>query len=356
MKICFVLNTHWSAAMGGAEYQASLIMQELTKKHEVYYVCRNTNEISKYIISVKGRNILARYAYCFDAIKLYKALKKINPDIVYHRDAGAYTGVCAYYCHTYKKKFLWNLASDKDVIPVKIRDYKNPLKYIDKIFLLYGIKNHQTIIAQTVEQQVLLRDNYNILDAVLIQNFHPVPTFSKKHNTVKRILWVANLKKIKRPEIFVALAKAFLNSTAVKFTMVGSFNGLYKELINEVKENVPNLEYLGSLPQSKVNQLIVDADLFVNTSVTEGFPNTFIQSWLRETPVMSMCIDPNKVIYKEKIGVIAGDLNKMINTVKHLLSSPEYFEKMGKNAVEYAKKNHSLKNISCIKSLMGIAE
>ena len=352
MKICFVLNTHWSSGMGGAEYQALLLMKELNKDNEVFYICRYANEISDHIITVKSNNKFNKYAFFFDAINLYKTLKKINPRVVYHRDAGAYTGVCAFYCKKFGKKFLWNLARDNEVDLIEVIDLYNPFKFIDKLLLRYGIKNHKIIIAQTLEQQELLNTNYGITDSSLIPNFHPIPKLHKKNNIVKKVIWVSNLKNIKRPEMFFELVKNFKNNKQVRFYMIGLPNFKYEKTINRLSSEANNFEYLGKLSQLEVNDYIENSDLFVNTSILEGFPNTFIQSWMRGVPVMSMCIDPSKIIRKNNIGVIAPDVETMIKVVNELILNSREFDIMGKNAIIYAKKNHSLKNISKIKALM----
>ena len=55
-------------------------------------------------------------------------------------------------------------------------------------------------------------------------------------------------------------------------------------------EATPNLEYLGQRTHAEVNELLARAHIFVNTSTHEGFPNTFIQAWLREVAVVSLSV------------------------------------------------------------------
>jgi glycosyltransferase involved in cell wall biosynthesis len=46
-------------------------------------------------------------------------------------------------------------------------------------------------------------------------------------------------------------------------------------------QSVTNVDYLGARRQREVNELLARAHVLVNTSITEGYPNTFIQAWQR---------------------------------------------------------------------------
>ena len=50
------------------------------------------------------------------------------------------------------------------------------------------------------------------------------------------------------------------------------------------------------LSQAEVNALLEHTDLLVNTSDYEGFSNTFIQAWMRRVPVVSLRVDPDRLL------------------------------------------------------------
>ena len=176
--------------------------------------------------------------------------------------------------------------------------------------------------------------------------------YERNKNRVKQVLWVANFKPVKQPEMFIQLAKKFRNNKSVKFIMVGKSSLAYQPILDKITQSQTNFEYCGGISQKEVNKKIEQSDLFVNTSLSEGFPNTFIQAWLRRVPVLSMHIDPSQIIKKHQIGVIAPNLEQMVEVINSLLFDDKQFEKMGSQAEEYAKNNHSLKNIDKIKKLM----
>ena len=52
------------------------------------------------------------------------------------------------------------------------------------------------------------------------------------------------------------------------------------------------------------------AALFVNTSVGEGFPNTFLQAWSRGMPTVSF-FDPQVEFDGQPVGIVAPDADAM---------------------------------------------
>ena len=79
----------------------------------------------------------------------------------------------------------------------------------------------------------------------------------------------------------------------------------------------------------------------LNLLVFGGFPNTFVQAWLRETPVISLNVDPGGVIERENIGVYChGDFEVMKAVVRELLNDDQKRLEMGKRARAYAEKAH----------------
>ena len=101
LKICFLVLSHHSHTMGGAEYRCKLLIDELIRRDEydIHYLCRNTDPDytrNGYTIHTYG-TYLGKYGNIFDGLNLYQALKKVAPDIVYQNGLSGVTGLASIY-------------------------------------------------------------------------------------------------------------------------------------------------------------------------------------------------------------------------------------------------------------------
>ena len=103
---------------------------------------------------------------------------------------------------------------------------------------------------------------------------------------------------------------------------------------------LPNLSYLGELPIEKVNQEIAQSDVFVNTSAGEGFPNTFVQAWLRGVPVVSCFVDPDGCLSRAGAGIFAGDAKRLPALISELQADRPRLRALGAVAESYALEHH----------------
>ena len=355
-KICFVLPYHWSYRFGGSEYQVKLLIDYIIEngdtKYDLFYVCRiNDKEIYplkyKIIRICKGNLGIRKYGYFFDSIDLYKCLKGLDPDFIYQRVGGAYTGVCAFYSKKFGKKMIWHVSIDEEARVFMLEFKRNLLfRYIGKKILQYGIKNTTYIIGQTKHQNELLKKNFGRECDYIIPNFHPVPKNEIKKKEPIKIVWVANFKRFKRPELFIKLSEEFQVNKKVRFLMIGRKNiGKWQSELEKKIAKLSNLYYLGERPIEQVNRILCHSHIFVNTSLYEGFANTYIQAWMREIPVVTLNVDPDDLLEKKKIGFHSRSFDQMVKHIRYLIENEDERREMGKRAREYAIENHSIEKI-----------
>ncbi|WDP90545.1 MAG: glycosyltransferase family 4 protein [Desulfobacter sp.] len=341
-------------AQGGAELQAYYLAQKCRDFAKVAFIYRNHAIKKKGKVADDGfllypinpvKVFLLRRTFFFEGAQLWKrGLMKFRPTIIYYRGMNAYLYFVAVHAKYYKSKLIIHIASDPDLLrPARVK--KSP-GYLLKRFC-FNIAH--AIIVQTEYQAHLLEKNFN-RRAMVIPNGHPIPPGCfKKSNKEISILWIANWKPIKRPEMFVKLVEQMSNVENVRFIMVGRNEG-YPNLIDRALRN--GIEVMGEISNGRVNDLLAKSHLLVNTSRHEGFSNTFVQAWMRKVPVVSLSVDPDGIIEKRGLGLYSGSFTQLIKDIKSLISDSHRLQQIGENARKYATQYHSIDNFNRIRRIM----
>jgi glycosyltransferase involved in cell wall biosynthesis len=356
-RLCIVTPAHATAFMGGAQYQVKCLLDAVLPLHrfDIRYVTRRApldfNPVGYELVQLGTSARVPRLGYWVDAWRLYRALRRFAPDVIYQRVACAYTGVAAFYARRHGTRMIWHVAHENDVTPGGGPSGKaSPFRWLERRFVDYGIRHATRVVTQTRDQALLLRENFGRDADAVVPNFHPLPDENLGKSELLTVVWVANLKPWKRPEAFVSLARALApDLTNVRFVMVGAppqgegDRAWGARLLHEIG-STPNLQYLGHRSQAEVNSILARAHLFVNTSRREGFANTFIQAWMRRVPVVSLHVNPDGVLDGEEVGIHAGSEDALVAAVRTLLTDTARREAMGERARDYALTRHSVLN------------
>jgi glycosyltransferase involved in cell wall biosynthesis len=355
-KICFValqaypvLSKSDYELVGGAEVQQVLLANELKNKGfdisfiEADYGQHKLEEIE----GIKVFKGVVRFIPF--TISLLWALCKVNADIYYQRSAGAITGIVALFCMIKKRKFIYSISHQSNVDGTHIKDTylrHKPfiIRFLYKRIYKFGIRNADCIIAQNEDQKELLKKTFK-KEGVIIKSGLFLVDGRQKKSMPPIVLWISTVKDWKQPEIFLELAKTI---STTKFQMVGGSYHRDKEFYEDIKRSaskIPNLDFVGFVPYHEINQYFDRASIFVNTSTAEGFPNTFLQAWLRYTPVVSLNVDPDEIICKYKLGFHSRTFERMVEDVKILLKDEQLREERGINGREYVERVHDIHNI-----------
>jgi glycosyltransferase involved in cell wall biosynthesis len=364
-KIAIISGCYYGQVKGGAELQLFILANHLKNLgKEIYYIFIDGGDpIDRdglFILKrIKKRKLLRRFFnqyFLLDFFTLYKILKMVMPDYIIIRSGFAYVGIAAKYCSSNDCKMVWQIASRNDVLPFRPKLTRGILfDYLDKKVVEYGIKRAHYIVGQAKYQDDLLYKNYQRRCDCIVHNFHPIPTQRIEKKLPIKIIWVANFKGFKRPDLFVKLAMEFRGRDDVQFIMIGreSTVGSLKNILSEIKQ-AGNIDYRGELTLDQVNEIMSRSHILVHTSSLEGFPNCFIQAWMRRVPVVSLDIDPDDMIKDNRIGFHSGNFEQMVKDVYLLISNQDLREEMGKRAEEFAVKNFSLDNIKKIIELIQV--
>lgn len=351
-EVCFALAHHFSEWKGGAELQANLIGKSLPQFKINYLKFSQTNNLEPviddniYIYGIKKPILNLRFMNVFNTYFIHKLLDSLNSDIFYQRGY-THSDSILNYAKLNDKRFILGISMDSQCRPAKYNDNKKFFKnYIDDKINVKVLQNADSVISQTAHQQKLLLRNFSV-ESHVIPNAHQVPLEKIEKSDFPIITWIANLKKWKRPEIFLQLAKKLENVKA-HFVFAGRNDGsnFSKNIIRKANE-LSNVTYLGELPFHATNDLLSRSHIFVNTSLpNEGFPNTFIQSWMRETPVVSLEFDPDNLLENNKLGFISHNFENLVLNVNNLIESNKECRSIGRRASEFAKNNYNIEKIS----------
>jgi glycosyltransferase involved in cell wall biosynthesis len=341
---------------GGAEYQIGLMIDAAAAsgRYDIFYLARSvdhSDRVRNYRIAQIGKGgAVPRLGYLMDAMSLNRTLRQIGPSLIYQRVACAYTGICAQYARRHSIPLVWHVAHDTDVSPTVLDPARNIVRLrLEKWAVNFGARRATRIIVQTAHQSQLLQSNFGRSADAIIPNFHPPATETLDKTGPVTVVWIANLKPWKQPQEFVRLARSLSDCRGVRFLMLGApaamaGNRRWQEaLMRDIRETA-NLEYLGHKSHADVNAILAKAHIFVNTSTHEGFPNTFIQSWLRDVVVVSLNVDPDRVLEQERVGISARSPEGLRDAVRRLIEHPEVRAAYVERGRAHATAHHSLRN------------
>lgn len=354
-RLCILSPCHWSGGIGGAELQIRLLLEKLVDsgRFDITYIASEVDENYRpkgyNVKKIESNSILRKAGLLFDTPMLFKALKAISPEIIYQRVGGVYTGVAAYYAKLNNCRMIWHVSSDTDVMPFSIdkRDSgPKAVRFIEKKFLEYGMAHSDVIIAQTYQQATMLESYYGLSETKVIPNYHMAPNVVEKVDDLITVVWVSNIKPMKRPEIFLRLASDLKFVPHVRFLMIGrgGESKWHRKVLQEI-DAIGCIEYLGEIPNEEVNACLEQCHVLVNTSSFEGFPNTFIQAWLRSVPVVSLEVNPDDVLETQGVGYCSLSYERMRDQVFRLIENKKVRNKMGQRAKDYAEEKFSENNI-----------
>jgi glycosyltransferase involved in cell wall biosynthesis len=331
--------------IGGAELQVVIVARRLAARgRRVSMICLDFGQQDR--IEVDGITVFRAYRpnegipvlrFVWPRlISIWQCLKRADADIYYQQTAGILTGVMAAFCKAHARKSVFASASNPDLLPTTPR-----IRYArDRWIYSYGLRHVDEIFVQNEEQALLCRTNLG-REPILVPNCYPMPLINRSVNEKRKcILWVSTIRKLKRPELFLNLAEALPNH---EFRMIGGPDDDEPTLFKSIQaraNNMANVLFLGFLPFWRTEEQFDQAMLFVNTSDSEGFPNSFLQAWARGIPTVSF-VDPGASLEGKPIGLRAKSWEGMLATVGALASDDQARLLIGQRCVSYVETCHS---------------
>ena len=209
-----------------------------------------------------------------------------------------------------------------------------------KVFT-WSLHRAKTVITQNVSDREELLQTTGI-DSVVIANGHRFAELSDVGR--QSILWVGRSDRIKGPYRFIDLAKRIPSERFVMICQKATADDSYDKLIEEA-HSVDNLEFIERVDFDEVDRYFQSAKVLVNTSDSEGFPNTFVEACKCGTAILSLNADPDDFLTRFSCGVVCdGNEQQLADGLQSLLDQNRYIE-MGKNGRRYAEERHDISKI-----------
>jgi len=240
---------------------------------------------------------------------------------------------------------IFHAAYDTDVEPRKALTWRKswwPL-------YAWGLSRTDRIFVQHKEQLSKLDPRWqskaSVLPKVCVlpQSNGDAPAVQLHAARENYVAWVAMLRKHKRPDVLVEIARRMPH---IRFVVCGGTTtlstpeGFGERIVDELR-SLPNVEYRGQAAPEQAMRVIAEAAMFLSTSDEEGFPNTFTQAWSVGTPVVSLRLDPDNLIERIGMGKVASSIDKAIGDIDFLMRSPQLREAIACRARRFIVENHS---------------
>jgi glycosyltransferase involved in cell wall biosynthesis len=301
--------------VGGAELQQTLLAKALARRGwPVSMIVANLGQddgatwdgVRTYRAYRPNEGIrILRYVHP-RATRLWSAMKRADADIYYVSCAAHVLAQVALFTRSHGRKLVFRIASNADC---DLRTVLLESQY-EKWMYRYGLVRSDLVLAQTTEQQRALLRNFALESRVV----GPLADLGADRRAFGDrdidVLWVGNLRKLKRPELLLETARRFPDLT---FHMAGGpMRGAegYFETVREAAVALPNVVFHGRVPYQEVRGLYSRAKVLAGTSEIEGFPNTYLQAWAHGVPVVAF-LDPDSLIARNGLGTRVDDVDRL---------------------------------------------
>jgi len=364
--VCFVAPECWPVLssdadlglIGGAEVQQCILARMFAAAgYPVSMICLDYGQPQR--VALDG--ITVHRAHAPDAgipmlrfihprlTAMLRAMADVDADIYYQRSAAMLTAAMAGFCRQRRRRSVYAAASDSDFLPGK-----QQIQYSrDRWLFERGLRAVDRIVVQNPRQQADCFEHYG-RQSTLVPSCYELPAGAKPCGG-DTVLWVATMRSLKRPELFIEIAKRL---PGIHFVMAGGQSGdpggaEYFESIRAAAAPVANLEFLGFLPLAKVEPWFDRARVLVNTSVYEGLPNTFLQAWARAVPTVSW-IDTGARIDGEPVYPVVASVDAAAGEIARLFGDGSEFARVAGRCFRYFSEHHSPRHVlQCYQRVFG---
>jgi glycosyltransferase involved in cell wall biosynthesis len=333
---------------GGAERQMALLAKALAEQGVttalVVYRPRSPLPLPD------GLSLVVRRPYAGEgllgpvreAVAIWRSLGEADPEVVVVRTGTPAVGIAALFCRVRRRRLVFSSANDADFTFETVSDrwYRAPVYRL-------GLRLSDLVVVQSQSQaeaarRVLGEEKPIVRIASFVEGAADPPT-----GPPEAFLWVGRVVEYKHPLRYLELARELPEA---RFLMVAAPEDERSEpLLEAVRAGaaeLPNVELLEPMPHARLAELVRGAVAVVNTSRLEGMPNVFLEAWTFGRPVLTLAVDPDGVVARERLGVAAdGSWDRFVAGARELWERRGADEEASARARAYVEREHGFAQV-----------
>ena len=277
---------------GGAEVQAALLARTLrSMKHQVSCVVTKSAYMQKK--SINGVTVIP----ISGTVQLVREVIRSKASHVAFRSRGKKQWLLALTCWVSRKKFVYMFSHDDLLV-------RSNFSFFAWIMHYRSIQSAALVVTQNTYQTTEYQNIWTKKNVLALANSIKVTPYN---NTSKEndVLWVGRSDQWKRPELVIDLATKLSD---VSFTIVltrGNDQAYHKRIEKQCRA-LKNVSLHSFVPLSEIQKIYNTHKVYLNTSVAEGYPNSFLQSAVGSCCIVSLSADPNDMLSISKAGVLVS--------------------------------------------------
>lgn len=337
---------------GGAQRQQYLLTKQLVDRgHDVSFIVGDFDQPRRKSIDgitlIKGAptNVGGPFAIGTAVVRLLRAMRSTNSDVFLVRGSPKLTAATYSCARLLRKPLVFRLANDSDIDPEYLRsNYSAPVRR------LYGssVRGAAAVMTQTEQQQKALKQAFGV-DSRVVTNAYDLPSKDEivPHVDRGQVLWVGSSDPDqKKPQRFLDLSSAIPNESFAMISKEMTNDDGYHSQLRQDAKKIENLYFIGEVSPDVVHQYYKNAKILVNTSDYEGFPNTFLEAWRYETPIVSLFFDLDGLLSSNEVGVLSGDMKQLVRDVRRLGGETDLRSQMGVAGRELVGEQYSISRVT----------
>ena len=285
----------------------------------------------------------------------FKILIKENIKIIY-----AHWIIPSGYIAVIYKKIFNYLLNKKLIVFITARGSDIKICLNNKLFkniILYTISQANMII--TVNEDIkniimsfrLEKNKIAVIyPGINIKKFKPINKYILRRALNFQIndfivIYVGNLIKLKNVDKLIKIISGLSRTSNISLIIIGDGNEKQnlKKLVLTLKMN--NVHFLGSIPNIIIPKYLSLSDVLVLPSKSEGLPISVQEAMACGIPVIVTNVGGlSSIVINNYNGYIVSSLNEIKDKLVNIIDNPDLKEKLGSNALLYARQYLSLNN------------